>query len=64
MCFILLSLLFHQAVINCGVIHKLVLALDSDAMQILVPALRAIGNLASGSAQQTQVNGHIVFVIA
>lgn len=42
-----------QAVVECGVIPKLVDLLASTEVTVLIPALRAVGNIATGNDMQT-----------
>lgn len=42
-----------QAVVECGVIPKLVQLLNSPEVTVLTPALRAVGNIVTGNDTQT-----------
>lgn len=43
-----------QAIIDSGVVPRLVELLGSDEVSILTPALRAVGNIVTGNDAQTQ----------
>lgn len=43
-----------QAVVEAGLIPRLVKLMQSDSREIVVPALRAIGNVVTGTKEQTQ----------
>ena len=43
-----------QLVINTGVIPKMIEMLETEFLPILVPCMRVVGNVSTGSAEQTQ----------
>ena len=57
-----LSSFILQAVINANVLPKLVTLLGTTQLNILTPALRAVGNVVTGNDNQTQVCILAVFV--
>ena len=53
-----------QAVIDSGIIPYLVPQLQNTEPKIVMPALRTLGNIVTGSDAQTQVNIYIVVLVA
>lgn len=51
-----------QEVVNAGVIPQLVILLNSDTMPVVTPALRAIGNIVTGSDNQVGSLWHMDLV--
>ena len=49
-------ILFFQAVVDAGVIPRLVDLLSTEHVNVLTPALRAIGNIVTGNDQQVNFN--------
>jgi hypothetical protein len=45
-----------QVVVDSGIVCHLVPLLEQESLRVLMPAIRAIGNIVTGTDEQTQVS--------